>query len=74
MVEISYEGQVLWLVGVYASNVSQERKLLWRSLTLVLDNGRPGLFMGDLIVCSIVLAILPICVILIHEYLYHTHT
>ena len=24
VVEICYEGQVLWLVGVYASNVSQE--------------------------------------------------
>ena len=47
MVEICYEGQVLWLVGVYASNVSQERKLLWRSLNSVLDNGRPDLLMGD---------------------------
>ena len=26
VVEICYEGQVLWLVGVYAPNVSQERK------------------------------------------------
>ena len=47
MVEISYEGQVLWLVGVYASNVSQEQKLLWRSLYSVLDNGGPSLLMGD---------------------------
>ena len=40
VVQICYEGRVLQLVGVYASNVSQEQKLLWRSLNSVLDNGR----------------------------------
>ena len=58
VVEICYEGQVLWLVGVYASNVSQERKLLWRSLNSVLDNGRPSLLMGDFNVRFIVRKIL----------------
>ena len=28
VVQISYEGQVLWLVGVYASNLPQKRSLL----------------------------------------------
>ena len=51
MVEICYERLVLWLVGVYASNVSQERKLLWRSLNSMIDDGRPGLLMGDFNVC-----------------------
>ena len=32
VVEICYEGQVLWLVGVYASNVSQEQKLVYEDL------------------------------------------
>ena len=36
---------------MYAPNVSQEIKLLWRSLNSVLDNGRPGLLMGDFKVC-----------------------
>ena len=36
---------------MYASNVSQERKLLWRSLNSMLDNGRPSLLMGDFNVC-----------------------
>ena len=54
MLEICYEGQVLWLVGVYASNVSQERKLLWRSLNSLLDNGRPGFLMGYFNVCFVI--------------------
>ena len=46
VVEICYDGQILWLVSGYASNVSQERKLLWRALNSMLNNGT-GLLMGD---------------------------
>ena len=42
---------MLCLVGVYASNFSQEGKLLWRTLNSMLDNGRSGLLMEDFNVC-----------------------
>ncbi len=51
VVQIAYEGQLIWLVGVYASNVSRERKLLWQSLASLLRDGRPGLLMGDFNAC-----------------------
>ena len=50
MNEICY-GKLLWFAGVHASNVSQERKLLWRSLIAMIDNGLPGLLKGDFNVC-----------------------
>jgi exonuclease III len=46
VVQIAY-GQLIWLVGVYASNVLRECKLLWQSLASLLRDGRPGLLMGD---------------------------
>ena len=42
VVQIAYEGQLIWLVGVYASNVSCERKLLWQSPASLLRDGRSG--------------------------------
>ena len=36
---------------MYASNISQERKMLWRSLNSMRNNGSPGLLMGDFNVC-----------------------
>ena len=47
VVEILYEGQVLWIVGVYAPNISQQRMELWNVLSTKLECGRPGFMMGD---------------------------
>ena len=51
VVQISYEGQVLWLVGVYASNLPQQRSLLWQNLASLLKHGQVGIMMGHFIVC-----------------------
>ena len=51
VVQISYEGESIWLVGVNASNVLRERQVLWEALDSLIRNGKPSLFMGDFHVC-----------------------
>ena len=52
VVEILFEGQLLWIVGVYAPNLSHQRKLLWDVLNNKLTMGRHGFMMGDFNMCD----------------------
>ena len=52
VVEVNYEGNTIWVVGIYAPNVAGQRINLWRALHQVLRNGRPGFLLGDFNMCS----------------------
>lgn len=52
IVEITYEEQLLWLVGVYAPHSVGARCSLWRDLQQCLRFGKPGFLMGDFNICS----------------------
>ncbi|MCO5562139.1 hypothetical protein L7F22_015765 [Adiantum nelumboides] len=52
VVEITYEEQLLWLVGVYAPHSVRTRCSLWQDLLQCLRLGRPGFLMGDFNMCS----------------------
>ena len=41
VVEINYEGQRIWIVGIYAPNEVSQRIALWQRLNEVLSNGYP---------------------------------
>ena len=52
VVDINYEGQRIWIVGIYAPNEVAQRIELWRRLNEVLRNGNPGFLLGDFNMCS----------------------
>ncbi|MCO5566956.1 hypothetical protein L7F22_020639 [Adiantum nelumboides] len=52
VVEITYEEQLLWLVGVYAPHSVWARCSLWQDLLQCLRLGRSGFLMGDFNMCS----------------------
>ena len=52
VVEINYEGERIWVVGIYAPNEAAQRIELWQCLNQVLANGRPGFLLGDFNMCS----------------------
>ena len=52
VVEINYEGQRIWIVGIYAPNEVSQRIELWQRLNEVLSNGNPGFLLGDFNMCS----------------------
>ena len=39
VVQISYEGELIWLASVYASNIAREHQVLWKAPTSLLRNG-----------------------------------
>ena len=51
IMEITYFGEVVWVVGVYAPNDVSQRTELWSSLHRLLSVGRAGLMMGDFNMC-----------------------
>ena len=52
VVEINYEGQRIWIVGIYAPNEVSQRIELWQCLNEVLSNGNPRFLLGDFNMCS----------------------
>ena len=44
VVEVNYEGNKIWVVGIYASNVAGQCINPWRGLHQVLHHGRAGFF------------------------------
>ena len=52
VVEVNYEGNKIWVVGIYAPNVVGQRINLWRALHQVLRHGRAGFLLGDFNMCS----------------------
>ena len=51
VLEITFFGEVVWVVGIYAPNQATQRIALWGSLLQTLYVGRPGLLMGDFNMC-----------------------
>ena len=51
VLEITFFGEVVWVVGIYAPNQATQRIALWGSLLQTLSVGRPGLLMGDFNMC-----------------------
>ena len=51
VLEITFFGEVVWVVGLYAPNQATQRIALWGSLLQTLSVGRPGLLMGDFNMC-----------------------
>ena len=51
VLEITFFGEVVWVVGIYAPNQATQRIALWGSLLQTLFLGRPGLLMGDFNMC-----------------------
>ena len=52
VVEISYEGQRIWIVAIYAPNEVSQCIELWQRLNKVHSNGNPGFLLSDFNMCS----------------------
>ena len=52
VVEITFFGNIVWVVVIYAPNQANQRIPLWGSLLQTLYVGRPALLMGDFNMCG----------------------